>query len=229
MLDMQYPPLDGRPIDVGYRGSLQPWNFGRLAYEKWEIGERFTAAAVRYGLRLDISSKSEDRFFGRAWFDFLGRCRATLGVESGSSIVDFTGEIEAACQEYLKAHPLASFEEVFDTILAPHENNVPNRTVSPRHFEAAACRTLQILYEGDYRGIFVPWRHYIPLRRDFSNLDDVVRALRDTALGKEITERAYEEIAANPAYGYAAFVKLLDDAIFARLEAEEPLTARAAS
>jgi hypothetical protein len=38
MLTLAYPPTDKRPIDVGYRGSLQPWHFGRLAYEKRNRG-----------------------------------------------------------------------------------------------------------------------------------------------------------------------------------------------
>jgi hypothetical protein len=104
-------------------------------------------------------------------------------------------------------------------VLAPQHDNLRYRTVSPRHFEAAACRTLQILYEGDYRGIFQPWRHYVPLRRDFGNFDEVLRALRDDALATEITERAFNEVACNPAYGYPAFVGQLDEAIFRRLGA----------
>ena len=91
------------------------------------------------------------------------------------------------------------------------------RTVSPRHFEAAACRTLQILYEGEYRGILLPWRHYLPLRRDFGNFEEIVGALRDGALAAEITERAFAEVAANPAYSYATFVGALDEAILARV------------
>ena len=93
MLGFRYPPLDARPIDVGYRGSPQPWNFGRLAYEKWQIAERFVADESGRGPRTDISSRWEDRFFGQAWFDFLGSCKATLGVESGTSIFDFTGAV----------------------------------------------------------------------------------------------------------------------------------------
>jgi hypothetical protein len=59
----------------------------------------------------------------------------------------------------------------------------------------------------------------VPLRRDFANIDEVVQLLREPARAQEIVERAWREVAANPAYGYAAFVRQIDDAILARLDA----------
>ena len=150
---------------------------------------------------------------GSAWFDFLGRCKGTLGVESGASVFDFTGDVTAACDEYLLRHPGATFEEVEARILAPHEGRIPYAQIGPRHLEAAACRTVQILYEGRYSGIFQPWRHYLPLRRDLANLDEVIDAFRDPRRRKEVTEAAYEEIVLNDEYHYASFVRRLDDAI----------------
>jgi hypothetical protein len=213
MLELNSAPLARRPIDVGYRGSRQPWYFGRLAYEKREIGERFLTEGARLGLRMDISSRWEDRFFGREWYDFLGCCKATLGVESGASIVDFDGEAERTTTEYLRTHPGASFDDLEVMVLGPYTDNVSYRAISPRHFEAAACRTLQILYEGQYQGVFRPWIHYLPLRRDFTNLDEVVRVLRDPAASQAIVERAFTEIVANPAYHYRSFVAAIDEAI----------------
>ncbi|MBT8506740.1 hypothetical protein B1F79_04690 [Coxiella-like endosymbiont of Rhipicephalus sanguineus] len=45
--------------------------------------------------------------------------------------------------------------------------------ISPRHFEAVATKTLQILYEGEYSNILKPWVHYVPLKKDYSNFDEV--------------------------------------------------------
>jgi hypothetical protein len=213
MLTLVYAPTDQRPIDVGYRGSLQPWQFGRLAYEKREIGDRFLAQGSQRRLQMDISSRWEDRFFGREWYDFLGRCKATLGVESGASLFDFDGEAERRTASYLRQHPAATFEEVEEHVLKPYNGNVRYRAVSPRHFEAAACRTVQILFEGAYQGIFKPWQHYLALRRDFANFDDIVRALRDPGTTQPMLERAYVEIVSNPEYHYRSFVALLDEAI----------------
>jgi len=213
MQGMRAPPLSARPIDVGYRGSLQPWYFGTLAYDKYEIGERFKAAAQRYELSVDISSRWEDRFSGAAWYEFLCRSRAVLGVESGASIVDFDGEVERRVAGYLKQHPGATFQAVYDAELAKYEGNCQYRTISPRHFEAAACKCVQVLYEGEYAGIFQPDRHFIPLRRDFSNIDTVVTRLRDLDYCQDLVDRSFAEIILDPQYSYGAFVRRLDDAI----------------
>jgi hypothetical protein len=206
-------PFAKRPIDVGYRGSLQPWNFGRLAWEKCEIGERFRDIAAREGLRADISSKWEDRFTGKAWFDFLQTCRAVLGVESGASIVDFDGEVENETKAYLSSHPGADFAELSCKVLEKYESNAYYKALSPRHFEAAACKCVQILYEGEYVGILQPERHYVPLRRDFANVGEVIRQLKDLRYCQEMVDRAHKELISSDAYTYRSFVATVDQAV----------------
>jgi hypothetical protein len=220
MTRQRSPSLRRRPIDVAYRGSLQPWNFGRLAYEKAEIGERFREAARPHGLAVDISSRWEDRHFGRAWTDFMCRSRAVLGVEGGASIVDFTGEVERETREYLQRFPGASFENLWQAILRRHEDNCYYRTISPRIFEAASCRCVQVLYEGDYSGVLTPGRHYIPLRRDFTNVDDVIRQLHDLEQCQSMVELAFKEIVLDPRYSEQAFVDAFDAELSAALAAK---------
>ena len=108
-----------------------------------------------------------------------------LGVESGSNLFDFTGQVEAWCEKFRRNNPdrdhysEAFYWEAYAAYLKEYEENVNYAQISPRHFEAAATRTLQILYEGEYSGILKPHRHFLPLRRDLSNLGDVVDAIRD--------------------------------------------------
>ena len=213
MRQLPFTQQGDRPIDIGYRGSIQPFWFGRLSYEKLAIGEAMREVCTRRGLACDISSRWEDRFMGEAWFGFLGRIKAVLGVESGASIFDFDGQIETRCKEYLSTHVGATFKEVFDALLAPHEGNVYYNQVSPRHFEAAACRTVQILYEGKYSDILIPGRHYLSLGRDLANVDEVLQTLGDRARRVQITEQAHAEIICNDRYHYRSFVNSLDDEI----------------
>lgn len=204
--------LENRAIDVGYRGSIQPVLFGRLAYEKHEIGDRFQVYAKECNLTYDISSEWNDRFTGRQWLEFLGTCKAVLGVESGSNIVDYTGEVYSIYHKYIRKNPQATEEELLD-LLRPFENEIKYTAVSPRHFEAAACKTLQIMYEGDFQNIFLPHKHYFPLKRDYSNVDEAIDFILDERQRKEMVECAYEEIIQNEKYSFENFVKCLDSVL----------------
>src|ERR1700739_2085541 len=47
---------------------------------------------------------------GRDWIDFLTRCKAVLGSESGSSVFDATGAIERSVLRHELAEPGTPFE-----------------------------------------------------------------------------------------------------------------------
>jgi glycosyltransferase involved in cell wall biosynthesis len=225
MRRLSVPWSRSRPIGIGYRGSIQPLCFGRLGYEKRKIGDDVARAlSGRPGLQLDISSRWEDRIYGAGWVDFLTSCKATLGVESGSNLFDFDGGVEQWCRDFEAAHPQMDrlsedFYRLVDAeYLAGFEGNVDYAQVSPRHFEAAAARSLQILYEGRYSDIFEPGRHFLALARDLSNLDEVVGVLADERRCVEISECAFDEIVRNPRYGYGAFAAKVDPALDAALQ-----------
>src|SRR5690606_11640045 len=152
----------------------------------------------RYGLVCDISYREEDRLYGNAWIKFLSRCKAVLGVESGASVFDFTGDIQRNVERHLARDPTATFETLRDLYFRDAEGKISLAQISPRSFESAALRTLMILYDGEYSGILVPWRHYVPLRKDHSNMDEVVAALRDPVRCREIVDCAYREVALDP-------------------------------
>lgn len=206
-------PLDCRPIDIGYRGSPQPPQFGRLAWEKQQIAEVFLEACRRRGLRHDIKSGWGDRFMGQAWFDFLGSSAGTVGVESGGSIFDFDGSVELDVNTFLTANPGASFEEISRAVLEPHEGKIHYGQIAPRHLEAAACSTAQLLYEGKYSSVFEAGRHYFPVKRDLTNLDEAIDMFLDPALRRRVVQAARADIIDAPALHYRSFVKALDEHI----------------
>jgi hypothetical protein len=204
-------PEDRRDIDVGYRGRPLPAHMGAGSQEKREIGERFKALAAGSGLRLDIETSIKSRLYDDDWHRFLGRSKATLGVESGVSFIDLEDECHA---EYLQLRATTGREPTLQELqagaLGRWDGNIPYRTLGPRHFEAAAFRVCQILYEGHYSGAMQPMVHYIPLAKDFSNFDEAVTALRDPATRKRLTDRAYEDLIASGRYSYATFVAQVD-------------------
>jgi len=212
-------PYDDRPIEVGYRGRRLPAWLGRLGQEKAVIADRFGADAPAYGLAADISCHEGDRLYGQAWVDFISRSKATLGVESGASVFDFDGSIEQAIRAYQSVHPDASFEELDRTFLTDVDGRIRLNQISPRCFEAAALGTLMVLYPGAYSGVLEPWRHYVPLQKDHSNMAEVVQAIRDRETWERITADARREVALNPRYSFRAMVETVDSGLELQLRA----------
>jgi hypothetical protein len=93
---------------------------------------------------------------------------------------------------------------------------IPYRTISPRHFEAAALGTSQILFEGNYSGLMQPYVHFIPLKKDFSNFDDVLRMYRDEAFRASIAANARRDLIESGMYTYQAFIADFDRALLAK-------------
>ena len=199
-----------RPIDVVYRGRKVPKWLGRLGQEKEEIGDMFLGDAEYYDLKCDISSKEEDRIYEDKWINFISHSKCSLGCESGSSVFDFTGDIQKKVEKYELDNPYATFEEVQAKFFLDLEGKIYLNQISPRAFESAALGTLMILYEGEYSGILKPWKHYVPLKKDHSNMEEVVSVIRDPQKWREITDRAYQEVACNPKYSYKHFITLFD-------------------
>lgn len=214
-----YPPvpLSERKVDIGYRGRIYPAWHGRSGREKWEIahdvlGHPLVAAG---NLKVDISCDEAARFYGQAWTDFIRNCRSMLGVESGCSVFDFDGSISEAVETYTRLAGVDLQDEsqylcVKEKFFQDLEDVIPLNQISPRCLEAIGLRTLLILYEGEYSGVLEPWRHYLPLKKDLSNMPEVLKALADDERVAEIISRAYGEVGQSEALSYREFVKGFD-------------------
>ena len=201
-------PDADRRVDVGYRGRVLPAWMGRGAREYWQIASE-VALRADGRLVIDVDVREEARLYGKAWYRFLGDCRSTLGVESGTSYMDLDDEVLA---EHLGggdrdggAQPGAA-----PTALDRWEGNVPYRTIATRHFEAAALRTCQILFEGSYSGVLRPMVHYLPLRKDFGNLEDILRWQADARIRREIADNAHRDLVASGSFDAARLVEHVD-------------------
>ncbi|MCH9756572.1 MAG: hypothetical protein K0U37_05210 [Gammaproteobacteria bacterium] len=204
------PPMGARPVHVGYRGRRLPYWYGALGFEKSNIVEKWHEHVPVKIVNTDISFKETDRIYGHQWSDFLSSCKATLGVESGVSVMDFTGELEKKVDTHELMHPEDSFEIVQKKYFLKEEGLHQLNQISPRCFEAIALKTVLVLYEGDYSGILIPGRHYIALKKDFSNISEVLSLLKDDNFLQNMADIAYKEIALNPKYTYQTFIKKVD-------------------
>lgn len=192
-----------RPIDIGYRAYESPLYLGHN--ERRQIADYFLQHGPGYGLKLDISLDPSDRFDSAGWGSFLNQCKGQLGTEAGGGYFELTDATRNEVNQYLKAHPTATMDEIFDKFFKNYPNPIPVWTISGRHVEAAGTKTVQILFEGYYNGYFQPDVHYIPLKKDFSNIDEVITKFRDEGYCQRITENAY-----NVAVQELTYEKLID-------------------
>jgi hypothetical protein len=214
-----YKPEEERSIDIGYRGRRLPYYLGLGSQEKHIIGVEFKKRAIELDLLVDIETEEEERIYGDSWPKFIANCRAVLGVEAGVSVFDIDNQVRPLYAEMVKGHPDVSFPdmslgEVHKRLLKQHEDKIYYRTISPRHFEAAALKVCQILFEGKYSGIMKPMKHYIPLRKDFSNFDTVINFYRDSTLRQQIAENAFNDLIKSKKYTYEVLIENLDKNLF---------------
>jgi hypothetical protein len=179
---------------------------------KRDIATAVAARAPATGLTVDLSTSDGDVLLEDQWLRFLARCRYTIGVEGGASVLDFDGSIRERTERYVAQHPDAPFEEIEDHCFRGEDGKVALVALSPRHLEACATKTCQILVEGSYNDVLRPGEHYIELRRDLSNLDAVLAQLGDEARRRSIVERAYRDVVASGRYSYAQFVREVESA-----------------
>ena len=206
-------PMGARRIWIGYRGRVNPFWYGRLGREKLEIGQRMREVCRARNISCDIEWTEDKRIYGDAWYSFLGGCRATLGTESGSTLFDWNGQVRAAVEAQLRQRPATTFEEIYDAWLGKHDHEIATNQISPRIFEAIATRTALILYEGQYSNVLQPHAHYLPLRKDFSNVEDVLARVADEAFLERLTRQTLDEIVVPGRYSYRAFVSRVDEVL----------------
>ncbi len=220
-------PLDSarRPVDVGYRGRDLDYWLGELGQEKSLIARGFLRHALPAGLACDISCKEEDRIYGHRWLEFLKSCRCVLGTESGASVFDFTGGIEADVRAFLNGKPDAAFREAQELFFKDKEGLITLNQISPRVFESVACGCCLVMFEGEYSGVVKPDLHFIPLKKDFSNIEDVLAKVKDREYVSAMARRAYQDVIVPGKYSYKSFVVSFDNILDHLLAGKAPVGA----
>lgn len=189
-----YPKKDyaDREIDIGYRSDEPAFYLGHN--ERREINDFFKDYCDSHGLKSDISLDSKDRFDQTGYSDFLNNCKGQIGTEAGGAYFELDDRTRKKVNIYVTEKPDTKFEEIYDKFFKDYKNNVTVWTISGRHVEAAACKSVQILFEGYYNGYFKPDIHYISLKKNFSNIDEVMRKFKDTEFSLQIAENAYNMV-----------------------------------
>ncbi|MBK8515254.1 MAG: hypothetical protein IPL55_02845 [Saprospiraceae bacterium] len=200
---------DKRKFDVVYRARKMPYNLGVFGTYKWKLTEIFENKNEEYNLKLDVSNDPNSFIFGSDWYKFVGNSRLIIGSEGGSSLHDPEGTIRACCDKLMLSNPNLSFDEVKSACFGDEDEKFPYYAISPRHFEAAVLRTCQVLIEGNYNGVLKPNIHYIPIKKDFSNLDQVFSKMKDVHYCEAMAERTFDSIVQSGDYTYDKFVQFV--------------------
>lgn len=203
-------PITKRSIVVGYRGRALPYWYGDLGQEKQTIAEQVKSYCLKLDIPCDIEWDDRHRIYGQPWIDFLGHCKATLGTESGSNVFDYNGSLRMKFNDYLSINPNASYQDARLAVLGDFVEQPIMNQVSPRVFESIICGSALVLFEGEYSGVIKPGLHFIPLRKDFSNIDNVFEQLSDDEAIQAMADRAYKDVIEGGRYTYSAFVKSFD-------------------
>jgi len=184
-----------RVIDVGFVGALYHSTIGDVERSHFigTIGD----VASKLGLISDIRFSNFPRL---AWAQYLRITKAIIGGESGTYYLQRSGEGIRKALQYQREHPNAQFEEVFEYAFKGISDYINGKCISSRHFEPIGTRTPQLLLEGEFNGILRPYEHYIPVRKDYSNLEEAISILRDDTEREKIADRALELVLESHTY-----------------------------
>ncbi len=202
-----------RPLFFAYRGRPLPIRYGRLGQEKIIIGQHVKAYCLKYGISCDIEWDECSRIYGEDWYAFIRSAKAMLGSESGSNVFDWDGDLQQKINQFRKRSPNVTESDVYREIVEELEVNGLMNQISPRVFEMAAGKTVMVLFEGAYSGVLEPGIHFLPLKKDFSNLDQILAELRDDIKVDAMAERTYQDIILSGKYSYRQFVCMVDHEI----------------
>jgi hypothetical protein len=204
------PPPSRRSLLVAYRGRSLPVRYGRMGMDKIEVGRRVKEYCLRRGLPCNIAWDEQSRIYGADWYRFIASARSMLGTESGSNVFDWDGNLQVRLDAYRQDHPEVTDDDLYREVVALEERDGLMNQLSPRIFEMAAAKTVMVLLEGAYSNALTPIKHYVPLKKDYSNLDEVFTFLANDQAVDEMAERAYSDVIGSKVYGYSAFVQMVD-------------------
>lgn len=189
-------PIASRDIHIGYRGRELGWWYGNLGREKLMIGAGVKKRVKQYDdIKEDVEWDDAHRIGAEGWLDWLSSLKTTLATQSGSNIFDEKQLIKRNVLRIQRFFPSITYEHVHKLLMSRVEGRIKTETVSPKMFEAIALKTVLIMFEGNYSdGLLKPNIHFIPLKKDFSNFEQVVEKVRDDAFLQSFADNAYNDI-----------------------------------
>lgn len=182
-------PFKKRSIDIGYRAYANPLYIGHN--ERVEIANFFKIFALRNNLKADISLEHKDRLDNYGFARFLNNCKFQIGTEAGLDFFELNDKTRNEVNKYLEKNP-EDWNTIKKLFFQKMPNNMKMRLITGRNIESCACGSVQILFEGNYSGYLLKDIHYIPLKKDFSNISEVIKKMKDKDYCMHIQKNCFE-------------------------------------
>ena len=203
-------PMAERTRSLGQRVSKLPLSFGELGRRKAVFAEDVAEFFRKAGHSVDVSTRQQDSIIGLEWLRFLGNCKLTVSRKGGASLVDPENKAKSRLRLLDLLLPFISEEKRFALAGAGTVIQGNYSAESPRLFEAAALGVVQILEEDRYLdGALVPGEHYISLKSDYRNIDEVLTIANNDTLLEDMSEAAYSRLIYSESFTYEFFVRNL--------------------
>ena len=191
-----YPKVDlsKRKIDIGNRSYEYPKYLGdNLRLRTYELMKN-----LRNEFVVDVSSDPNKRFNRNQWSEFLNNCKYTISSEVGSKYVERDDYTRKIINEFELKGEYSKIKKYFQDYKPL--TYLSGKAIGGRHFDAVGTKTCQILVEGEYSNILKPNKHYIELKKDFSNLYEVKQIIKSDSMRKFLVEEAFDHIKHNHLY-----------------------------
>jgi hypothetical protein len=188
-------PTAKRDVDVGFIGTLYHDVIGDR--ERTNLIEYARDRGELHGLTTDFRLRNVPR---EEWAAFLGRCRGTVGAESGTYFLDHQAKTMDTVRRMMLRDKTLTFDEIWTDDLKRDKEFVSGKAISSRHFEPIGTKTCQVLIEGDYNGILKADEHYIAVKKDLSNVGEALEKFKDETFRERIVQQAYDFVLAEHTY-----------------------------
>jgi hypothetical protein len=166
-----------RKFDIVYRTVKSPLVINEFGNIKSLIGQQLLKSLDPNKLKTDISNEPGKLIYGEKWLKFIGNSRSILGAASGSSIKLRNHNVFKKLLKYQKKYPFHDLQSVKNAVFKYNDINKNYTMISPRNIEAAMLGVMQILTPSSYSNLLKPYVHYLPLKKNCSNIKEIYKYL----------------------------------------------------
>lgn len=178
-----------RKIDLC--GRLRTYAYYLGNYPRQTIIPKFIRKVKKEAkLSVDFSSNEEDRLKYTEWRNFLKTSRAAISCESGNFFLQWSDSLRKKINNLIIKDKRITFAEIFKNILKKSNTHFHGGLISSRHFDAISNGSCNLLVEGKYQGLIEADKHYIELKSDFSNYNEIIEKLSDYKYTEKVAKAA---------------------------------------